>query len=248
MINTPPSWQLANQSCRHRPARESWSQSTISHQSASIPYRTRVETMSKPISQGSFPGNSLLIREFAHRINNEFTSAINLVTLEAVRSRNSEVKAALHDVGQRLQQYAQVHRLLQMPEHDSRIDAALYLRQLCLSISQSKLEYNDIDLIAAVRPVSMQSDRSWLLGMIVYELITNAARHAFNGAEREILVELWAEAACVECRVSDNGRAPETIKPGRGLSIVQELAKRLDGKFVQSFGPQGSTSLLIFPA
>jgi two-component sensor histidine kinase len=243
MIKTPPSWQLANQSCCHRQARDCWSRSTMSHQSASIPYRTRVETMSKPISR-----NSLMIRELAHRINNEFTSAINLVTLEAVRSRNSEVKAALHDVGQRLQQYARVHRLLQMPEHDTRIDAALYLRQLCLSISQSKLEYNDIDLIAAVRPVSMRSDRSWLLGMIVYELITNAARHAFNGAEREILVELRAEAACVECRVSDNGRAPETIRPGRGLSIVQELAKRLDGKFVQSFGPQGSTSLLIFPA
>jgi two-component sensor histidine kinase len=189
-----------------------------------------------------------MIRELAHRINNEFTSAINLVTLEAVRSRNSEVKAALHDVGQRLQQYARVHRLLQMPEHDTRIDAALYLRQLCLSISQSKLEYNDIDLIAAVRPVSMQSDRSWLLGMIVYELITNAARHAFNGAEGEILVELRTAGVCVEFRVSDNGRAPETIRPGRGLYIVQELAKRLGGRVEQRFGPEGSTSLLLFPA
>jgi two-component sensor histidine kinase len=208
----------------------------------------KVETMLKPISQDSFPEGSLLIRELSHRINNEFTSAISLVSLAAVRSPNSEVKAALHQVRERLYHYALVHRLLQMPEHHTRIDAALYLRQLCLSISQSKLESNGINLVAAVCPFSLRSDRCWLLGMIVYELITNAARHAFNGAEGEILVELRTAGVCVEFRVSDNGRAPETIRPGRGLYIVQELAKRLGGRVEQRFGPEGSTSLLLFPA
>jgi hypothetical protein len=32
-----------------------------------------------------------------------------------------------------------------------------------------------------------------------------------------------------------------------GGYIVQELASRLDGKLEQSFGPQGATSILVFP-
>jgi two-component sensor histidine kinase len=200
------------------------------------------------VSQNSFPEDSLLIREASHRVINEFTSAIGIASLAAARSDSNEVKAALRDISERLYHYAQVHRLLQMPEHYTRIDATSYLRQLCLCIRQSKLECNHINLVAAVRPVSLRSDRSWLLGMIVYELITNSVRHAFNDAEGEILVELWPAGAYVGCRVSDNGRAPRIISPGRGSCIVRELVSRLDGRLQQSFGPQGSSSLLIFPA
>jgi two-component sensor histidine kinase len=59
----------------------------------------------------------LLLREFTHRINNDFTSAIIIVSLAAARSRSGEVKAALSAVQDRLQSYASVHRALQMPEH-----------------------------------------------------------------------------------------------------------------------------------
>jgi two-component sensor histidine kinase len=204
--------------------------------------------MLEPTSQTAFPEGALLMRELSHRINNEFTSAINVISLAAARSDSSEVKAALDDVSERLHRYADVHRTLQMPEHHTYIDAALYLRQLCLSISRSKLESNDIKLVLAARPLSMLSDRCWRLGMIVYELITNSARHAFNGTGGEIWVELWYADNFVECRVSDNGAAPQQIQPRRGLHIVQELAKRLDGRLEQRLGPQGSSPILVFPS
>ena len=187
------------------------------------------------------------MRELTHRINNEFTSAINVISLAAARSRSSEVKAALNDVSERLHHYADVHRTLQMPEHHTCIDAALYLRQLCLSISRSKLESNNIKLVLAARPLSMPSDRCWRLGMIVYELVTNAARHAFNGAEGEIWVELGPAGDFVECRVSDSGITSHNVQRGDGLYIVQELVKGLDGRLEQIFGSQGSTSIVVFP-
>src|SRR5215469_14707894 len=182
------------------------------------------------------------MREFTHRINNEFTSAINVISLAAARSRSSEVKAALNDVSERLHHYADVHRTLQMPEHHTCIDAAL------LSISRSKLESNNIKLVFVARPLSMPSDRCWRLGMIVYELVTNAARHAFNGAEGEIWVELRPAGDFVECRVSDNGITSRNVQRGDGLYIVQELVKGLDGRLEQIFGSQGSTSIVVFSA
>jgi two-component sensor histidine kinase len=204
--------------------------------------------MTRLASQRSFPEEQLLVHELTHRINNEIASVISAVSLAAARSGSREVKVALTGVTELLHRYADVHRALQMPEHLTRIDAAAYLKQLCLSISRSKLDSMKINLVLAARPLSMQSDRCWRLGMIVHELITNAARHAFNGKNGEIRIELLRSGPFVECRVLDNGSAPANVRPGHGLKIIEELVEDLDGRFEQQFGAQGSTSTMIFPA
>src|SRR6266436_8456558 len=114
-----------------------------------------------------FPQEGVLLHELNHRINNEFCSAISVVSRAAARSSNREVKAALTDVADILHHYAEVHHALQMPEHGIRTDAAAYLRSLCLSIRRSKLDQMKIDLVLAARRLWLQPDRCWLLGMIV---------------------------------------------------------------------------------
>jgi len=84
--------------------------------------------------------------------------------------------------------------------------------------------------------------------MIVYELITNAARHAFDKKGGEIRVELLPSGSFVECRVSDNGSAPAEFRPGHGLKIIEALVEGLDGRFKQQFGALGSATVVIFPA
>jgi two-component sensor histidine kinase len=98
-------------------------------------------TMRQLATEQSFPEERLLINELTHRINNEFASAISLVSLAAVRSSNREVKVALTSVVELLHHYADVYRALQMPEHRTRIDVTAYLEQLCLSMSRSKLDF-----------------------------------------------------------------------------------------------------------
>ena len=68
----------------------------------------------------------LLLREFSHRINNEFASAIGVISIAAARSADDEAKVTLAAVQDRLQNYALVHHALQMPEDVSCIDAAAY--------------------------------------------------------------------------------------------------------------------------
>ena len=85
------------------------------------------------------------------------------------------------------------------------------------------------------------------MGLIVYELITNAVRHAFHGRNGEIRVELLRAGAFVRCKVMDDGSAPAHVERGRGLKIIGELVKALDGQFEQKFGTAGSTSIIVFP-
>jgi DNA-binding winged helix-turn-helix (wHTH) protein len=93
----------------------------------------------------------------------------------------------------------------------------------------------------------MKSERCWRLGMIISELVTNAARHAFGDGGGKIQVELSRCGPFVNCRVADDGRAPEQIRPGRGFAIVESLIASLDGTINQHFGPGGSVSEMNFP-
>jgi two-component sensor histidine kinase len=196
----------------------------------------------------SFADEPVLLHELNHRVNNEFAAAISVVSLAAARSGNNDVKTALRAVTELLHHYACVHRALQMPEHaDTMLDAEEYLRQLCLSISRSYLDNRNIKLVLAVEHLLLPADIGWRLGMIVYELIINAMRHAFEGGGGEIRVAVRRDGAFVKCSVQDNGSTAANIQPGRGLKIVDALSSALGGRFKQAFGPSGSASLLVFP-
>jgi two-component sensor histidine kinase len=189
----------------------------------------------------------ILLYELIHRINNEFSSLIGAVSRTAARSVNHEVKVALANIIELLSHYAELHRALQMPERDTQIDAATYLENLCLSTRRSKLDGMKIDIVLTASPLRLPSERCWRLGMIVFELVTNAARHAFGNRNGQVRVELSRTGKLVECRVVDNGSAPTNVQRGRGLKIVDELVKGLDGRLDQRFGPRGSFSILTFP-
>jgi two-component sensor histidine kinase len=189
----------------------------------------------------------LLLREFSHRINNEFASAIGMISVAAGHLANGEAKAALAAVEDRLHNYARVHHALQMPEHSSRIDAAAYLRQLCRAICCAKLNAKGIKLLLVERTFQMDSERCWRLGLIVSELITNSTRHAFRDNGGLIRVELLPSTSFIECRVTDNGTRKSAIRTGNGTKIIESLAKSLGGTLGQHFGPQGATTVLIFP-
>jgi len=188
-----------------------------------------------------------LLDELNHRIINEFASAISMISRAAARFADEEVKDALGGVALLLHGYAPVHRALQPPHKETLIDAEGYLSKLCRAISRSKLDHMDIALVLAAPPLLMSADCCWRLGMIVNELVTNATRHAFAGRGGRIHVGLFRSGAWVTCSVADNGSAPGFVQPGRGLRIVEELSRSLDGRFERRFSPSGSVSTLVFP-
>ena len=195
----------------------------------------------------NFEDQQLLLREITHRINNELASAISMVSLNAARSKNKEVKIVLAAVNDRLYNFARVHRALEIPSHRRSMDASAYMRSLCQSMSKSKLAHRGIELILTERSVRLDSERCWILGMIISEWISNAARHAFSPAGGTIWVALSFTGALIECRVIDNGTTNGRIEPRQGTKIVRALTKALNGEVTQKFEPTGSTSTVTFP-
>lgn len=195
-----------------------------------------------------YPDESLLLRELNHRINNDLTSAICAVSAKAVASDNAAVKVALLDVVDLLHEYADVHGALHTPSRGRIANAARYLQQLCVSITKCRLAPLTIRLMFSADDLLLERERAWKLGLIVSELLTNAARHAqFESRPPVVQVELSLADNVAKCWVSDNGSAPEAVRHGRGLTIISELANRLGGRIHTSCGEDGSSFLLTFP-
>jgi two-component sensor histidine kinase len=83
--------------------------------------------------------------------------------------------------------------------------------------------------------------------MVVSELVTNAARHAFGEGGGEIRVELRLSQSFVECSVADDGAAVAPICPARGLKIVARLVAGLDGRIERRSSPRGTMWVVVFP-
>ena len=84
------------------------------------------------------------------------------------------------------------------------------------------------------------------IGLIVTELVINALKHAFVGDKAAGLIVVAYEVAETSWRlvVSDNGigeRRSDKTTPGLGTSIVEALAKQLDGRVEISMSPHGTS-------
>jgi two-component sensor histidine kinase len=197
--------------------------------------------------EAASPRAQLLLREFAHRAGSEWSSALGEVSLAAARCGNEVARLALTNVEIRLRSYARVQNALRIPEHSARMDAYAYLGKICQAISHARLESRGIELTVSGHPFSMSSERCWLLGMIVSELVNNAARYAGTRGSASIRMELLPTPTALECRVTDDRACSPDTGPGHGFRIVEALARALRADISRQFGPGGSCAVLLCP-
>jgi two-component sensor histidine kinase len=189
----------------------------------------------------------LLVGELEHRVANEYALAVSSISLAVARSRNPETKAALTDAAQRLRNYADAHRALRAPLTGGRSDLAVYLRQLCGAVARAVLAERSIRLTLIEQSIELDAARCWRVGLIVSELITNAARHAFTGGDGAIAVRIAENQGTVYCSVTDNGHAEHSPAAGYGTTITDALARELAGAIERRFTEFGTIITLSFP-
>jgi hypothetical protein len=93
----------------------------------------------------------------------------------------------------------------------------------------------------------LDARRCWRAELIIWELITNASRHAFTSQAGRISVAVETAAGQIICRVSDDGSPTATLKRGLGSELIDALAADLDGYVERNHKPSGTTIALFFP-
>lgn len=200
-----------------------------------------------PSAGGARATESLfLVQELTHRFNNDLAALAGFVSLTAAQYLEEEAKLAMAGILQRIFDLAAIQQALRVPQ-DRSVDCAGYLAELCRSISAAKLQYRNIELEFVDCPLTLNSFECWRVGMIVAELVNNAARHAFCDRGGRIQVAMTHRDCSVEFTVADNGRGRDNFCEGQGTAIVRHLAGLLESAIDYRSTPSGTIARLTLP-
>lgn len=188
----------------------------------------------------------LYVIELLHRVQNDYTRAISLASTMEMRS--SETKDALRQIVDHLLASAKAYHLLWPRPPGELVDFAAEATGLCRAMVSSILDQGGISLnLSAPAPIPLDGFRCWRANLILSELITNAARHAFSSRGGHISVAVAACRGQVICRVSDDGSVSETPKPGHGTHLIDALTTDLEGNIERRYTATGAAIVLRFP-
>jgi two-component sensor histidine kinase len=194
----------------------------------------------------SFPALHL-VEEINHRVVNEFSEAI--VALSTVADDGAgPAQDAIYRAMSRLSAHAEAHRALQPPTSTRPVNLADHIGRLCASLANATLADNCVYLAVDSDEIWLEASQCWRIGLIVAELVRNAARHGLAGGPGVVKVRLVERPNSIDCIVSDNGGAATAGTPGRGLQLVRAIADELGGSVATRFTPAGGVACLRLPA
>jgi two-component sensor histidine kinase len=192
---------------------------------------------------------SLLLDEMSHRVKNKFAMISSIVSLQARRS-SPEVRAALEDIGSRVNIIATVHNFLQLSRHQGQIDMSVYVPGLCDSLSKALCGPRPISLTSQAVAEELPPEKALAIGVIINELVTNAFKYAFDDSKAgHIHVELSSTNDSFELSVADNGRGfASDREAGLGTRLVTMFAAQLGGSASwDSVASGGCKITIVFP-
>jgi len=176
----------------------------------------------------------ILLKEAHHRVKNNMSTIIGLLTLQAESAVELPVNKALSEARDRLQGMWLLYDKLYRPDMFSNVSLAVFLPQLVREILALFPDGENVELESHIEDFILDSKAASSLGIILNELVTNTMKHAFTDYGRAVIT---ISASRCDGRVTvifaDNGRGlPENVDEntaGFGLSLVRLLVSQING-------------------
>jgi two-component sensor histidine kinase len=196
----------------------------------------------------------LLIREVDHRVKNSLQMVMSLLRIQGAKVGDPKTRRALQTAMMRIQAIAQVHTMLYAQSDAEAVAFDRYLDEIC-SFLGSTLGANarGRKLLVEAEAVELPPDIAIPLALVTTELVTNAFRHAFDGAAGTVWVRFHRTGTGdLELVVADNGRglAPDfdpSHAEGLGLQVVMAMVAQVGGRLDISRN-DGACFALTLPA
>jgi two-component sensor histidine kinase len=195
-----------------------------------------------------------LLYEVNHRVKNSLAVVTSLLALQARQSSDPALKERLSEVRARVGVVAGLHqRLYESGRHD-RLDVGPLLAAVAADTVRAYGAEDRIGLDLDVQEgIVLKINDATPLVLLVAELLTNAAKHAFpEGRPGRIALALSREGSgLVHVTVADDGRGlPEGVDPLRsastGMRIVSALTRQLRAELGVAPGDPGTRYSITF--
>lgn len=188
----------------------------------------------------------LFLRELDHRVANNFATVAAVLRLQQSRVKDADTKTALGDVATRVSSIASAHRQLYATTGlTDVVDMSAYLPALCSALEKGILSASGIALSCQSENCALPRDRAITFGVIVNELVTNSAKHAFPEPHEtaRIEVSLTCKADQWRLEVRDNGVGmQESRGNGLGRTLLEGLAQQARATMQVESAPDAGTN------
>jgi two-component sensor histidine kinase len=194
----------------------------------------------------------LLLREANHRVNNSLQIVAAMLHLQSSNAENPDLRHELREAGSRIAAVARAHQRLYSTNRIDSLDLGVYLTDVCKDLNASipDCEIN----VSAEEGIIAATDRAVAVALLVNELVSNAIKHAYPGAQCRIWVTLSRSADATNLiTVRDEGIGlPEDfdVKTGRrlGMRLVNAFTRQLHGHLQIVRRNPGTEFVLAIPA
>ncbi len=192
------------------------------------------EDLNKTIAE-----KDILLSEIHHRVKNNLTAFISLLSLEGSIEDTPAGKTLKLDLQNRARSMALIHETLYRTKKYDDVDMGVYLTTLLDQVANSIRTARSVKVVVDAKGILLDIPRATPAGLIINELVTNVFKYAFpesfdvqvvRGNPPTITVGLSKKNGMYEMIVKDNGIGlpPEfdLLKTQTlGLKLVNFLAK-----------------------
>jgi two-component sensor histidine kinase len=196
--------------------------------------------------------HQFLIREMNHRVKNSLGLVASMLRLQAREDCDPTFAAQLEDATLRVGAIARVHDQLYQSTDIERFDVGRYIEAICGDLAAS---FSQSEISVEAQPgIVISADRGISSALIVNELVSNAAKHAYRG---QGVGRVWVNVArtgvdSFSIAVRDEGGGlPEGFEFGRGRGLgarmVRSLAEQLNASLEIIARHPGAEFILTAP-
>src|SRR3984893_17925328 len=193
--------------------------------------------------QSALDHQAMLTREMSHRVKNSLASVVGLLRVQARNAQSEDVQNALKDAASRITTIAEVHDHLWRSKQIGFVDLADFAGELCHKLQET-----------SPGNLMISADKAIPLGLLINELVTNAAKHAYPDGSGEIHDTGEQRDGALHVEVSDQGIGlPKDFdidqpRASLGFKVIKSLLGQLDGRItVSSNQPTGAAIQLDVP-
>lgn len=178
----------------------------------------------------------LYLQELDHRVKNNFAMVTSLLDMQRRQFTMDDPAAeALGTAALRVDSIARAHRsLYRGSDLETMVAMRSYLHELCSALTDSLSLSGGIEVVCNADDIHLPRDRAITIGLLVNELATNAAKHAFPGrGEGRIEIRMHENSQGNICLiVADDGCGMDGAKarPGSlGQKLIAAFAAQAGG-------------------
>lgn len=174
--------------------------------------------------------NELLNKELHHRVKNNLQMIMSLVYMQERNTDSDETKSNLQDIRLRIENIAALHKQL-MEQKDETVDLKKYISQLVNSMAGLAGDNHHIFTYLDVESIPLPVNKSFPLGLIMNEWVTNSMKYArtLDGSlSLFITIKRAGDTIVIDYHDSGSPVRKEEVKSKLGLSIINLLTAQMN--------------------